>query len=371
MVMIQSFTILFSVFALGSGVLPQEGTEVFRVDSFATFGGAGGPKVTACPWYRFSSSGMPILPRGPSKVGDECRTKTLRHYMKNFREGKTFAVLAAGTELFAHAGGTHNQGNDGDLDTVMVDVVPTKPTDSGFLQLRHNNRTNHLTASFSMRTVRLHIRTGEICMSAGGYGKETVNTAPLSQAAKNYIQNDLCLCQADGVQTICTQRDHWGDGGASAWVPMPESKNLGRALETYIGLGEGTWAGWRSGSLGDLKSYDTNSDGEITPSELLQEVPKRGVAREWLDAMKAEDPCVLVNGQRDANLWYHVLKDIEQHPGRLHKEMDHAGVYPAKGSSWDQATEWVRKKYSLELLSDKAKCRSLVDGTASSSSFSS
>eukprot|EP00443_Scrippsiella_acuminata_P086843 CAMPEP_0115499512 /NCGR_PEP_ID=MMETSP0271-20121206/67377_1 /TAXON_ID=71861 /ORGANISM="Scrippsiella trochoidea, Strain CCMP3099" /LENGTH=363 /DNA_ID=CAMNT_0002928331 /DNA_START=50 /DNA_END=1141 /DNA_ORIENTATION=+ len=361
--MIQSFAILFSVLASGCGVLGQEEEEeVFRKDSFAIF------EVTACPWYHFSSSGVPILPRGPSKVGDECRSKTLRHYMKNFREGKTFAVMAAGTELFAHAGGTHDQGNDGDLDTVMVDVVPAQPSKGSFLQARCKNSTNVLTGSLSMRTVRLHTRVGEICMAAGGYGQETLTAAPfLSEAAKNYIQNDLCLCQADGVQTICAQKDHWGDGGMSAWIPLPESKNLGRALETYIGLGEDTWAGWRSGSLEGLKHYDTDSNGEISLIELLHEAPKRGVAQEWIDVIKAEDPCVFVNGQRDANLWFHVLKDIEQHPGQLHGEMERAGVYPKQGGSWDPTTEWVRKKYSLELFSDKAKCRSLMDVAASSS----
>jgi len=363
---------LIVALTLACGVCGQE--EQFNKDSFATFGGPSGPKVTACPWYHFNAAGLPVLPRGPSKIGDPCRSQTLQHYMKSFREGGTFTVVKGGTELFAHAGGTHNQGNDGDLDSAMVTVVPPQAAQprSSLGQMASQRRltldtgSQTGTSSLSVSEVRLHIRTGDICMEAGGYGhKELVAAtaaaaAPLSQEAVNFIQKDLCLCQADGVQSICYQRDSWGDDGESAWMPLPGSKGLGRALDIYIGLGEGTWAGWRSGSIAALKQYDPNSDGVIQLSEVLHEAPKHGVSQEWLDLMKKEDPCVVVNGQRDAYLWLQALTDIAEHPGHLAAEFKKAGVWPERpgdASLWGPGKKWLREKYQLGLLSDKDACR--------------
>jgi hypothetical protein len=363
--------VFISALALGRGVFGQE--EEFNKDSFATFGGPVGAKVTACPWYHFAASGEPVLPRGPSKLGMPCRVETLKHYMKSFREGGTFTVVKDGTEMWAHAGGTHNHANDPDLDSVMVNMVPTQPKRSSMVQLNMQRRlaagAEAGTSSLSLSKVRLRISTGDICMSGGGYGEKEV-ALPLSQEAVNFIQNDLCLCKADGVQSICFQEEKWGDEGITGWLPMPGSKNLGRPGDTYLGLPQdGMLLGWRHDTIEQLRSLDTNSDGVLTLGEVLHQARLRGVNQDWLDLMKKVDPCRIVNTQRDAYMWLQALPNIAEHPGQLAAELQAAKVWPDHPGDallWGPGYDWLRqKKYHLPFMSDQKACRDLWDSAAS------
>jgi len=221
------------------------------------------------------------------------------------------------------------------------------------------------TALIVTENVKYHMDP-EDCMKPGGYGEKTITPGGHETATGvSFIEDKLCLCEAEGVKTICykdVKTQISGRYGFTYWMPLPQSKNLGYPLWTYVGLGE-QFSGWRRDTLADLKSWDSDGDGRISLAEMLQLAIEKGVSAQWLEVVKKEDPCAIINGRVSADLWLRVLEDVHTNREQFLKDMEQAGLKPGdmNGSSHEEHLDgkpmmFIKKKYHTDFLDSASAC---------------
>jgi hypothetical protein len=335
----------------------------FTKNSTASFG-EGGPSVAACPWDRWSADGHLIRPRGPGS-GIASRVEALQYYMTNFLQGADqFIIVQAGVALNAIVGGPHMSSNDMDLDAELVTVADSTPVLQRTTGSSAKRESKKNLGSVKVSSVKILINSWAPGMEAHGYGRPVVATG---EETKTYIESK-CLCVADGTQTLCSKSQTFdGDGskldngryGETYWMPLPDSKNLGlvSAIRTYVE--SDSWSSWRDASVRDLESWDTDGDGDISMREVLDLAASKGVNDEWLELMKTEAPCVLLNGQVGANMMLHFLKDLAA--GKVDTDkiiMARRTDTDVISEIWEAPAAGVREEYGGKLVTDTEECKS-------------
>lgn len=208
------------------------------------------------------------------------------------------------------------------------------------------------TGSLALPLSQVHVKIDEgdsppCGIRMGSYGNTTISDTGSKTAS--YIENDLCLCEADGTETICPKVLY--EYGETWWMPLPGCKALSEVLEAYVGrLGLDAFPEWletwRMNTLQDLLQYDIDKDHRLTLSEVLDIASRRGLNQDWLKLMIQEDPCTIANGQISADFWLQVMENIDSKPGELAQHLKDAGKFPtgkwpSPEASWAPAYEWV------------------------------
>lgn len=194
--------------------------------------------------------------------------------------------------------------------------------------------------------------------------------------------NGVCVCVFSGVCALCPAPALSGeiDGngtvetdlyhqGLTWWLPLPSCKNMilstyedGYALwyGMYWGQGDGPggqgggyphWSDWRRNCISALSSYDTNSDGQIEPAEVLRALVHTPAQQQHQQLRL--NPCWLATTER-CTLW-NTLRALGPMLAYLRKidQMESAGR--------DMRSEATQERFTLPASSsDEEFCRTAL-----------